>query len=79
MTTTATAAVCASGASPRKSPGADNRLLGLGRVRWVAESAIAWLHGARRWRTRWETRDDMHDTFLQLAHCMTLARKVPAF
>ncbi len=52
---------------------------GLGRVRWVAESAIAWLHGPRRLRTRWETRDDMHDAFLQLAHCMTLARKNPAF
>ncbi|MFD3505371.1 IS5/IS1182 family transposase, partial [Streptomyces sp. NPDC058678] len=49
------------------------------RVRWVAESAIAWLHGPRRLRTRWETRDDMHDAFLQLAHCMTLARKDPAF
>jgi transposase len=52
---------------------------GLGRVRWVAESAIAWLHGPRRLRTRWETRDDMHDAFLQLTHCMTLARKHPAF
>lgn len=52
---------------------------GLGQVRWVAESAIAWLHGSRRLRTRWETRDDMHHAFLQLAHCMTLARKIPAF
>jgi hypothetical protein len=24
-------------------------------------------------------RDDMHDAFHQLAHCMTLARKHPAF
>jgi transposase len=52
---------------------------GLGRIRWVAEAAIAWLHGPRRLRTRWETRDDMHDALLQLAHCMTLARKIPAF
>ncbi len=52
---------------------------GLGRVRWVAESAIACLHGPRRLRTRWETRDDIHDAFLQLAHCITLARKNPAF
>jgi hypothetical protein len=44
-------------------------------VRWVAESAIAWLHGPRRLRTRWETRDDMHDAFLQPAHCMTLASR----
>ncbi|GAA2582754.1 IS5 family transposase [Streptomyces tubercidicus] len=52
---------------------------GLGRVRWVAESAIAHLHGPRRLRIRWEARDDMHDAFLQLAHCMVLARKLPAF
>lgn len=51
---------------------------GLGRVRWGAESAIAWLHGPRHLRTRWEARDDMHDAFLQLAHCMPLARKNPA-
>ena len=52
---------------------------GLGRARRVAESAIAWLHGPRRLRTRWETRDDIHDAFLRLAHCLTLARKHPAF
>lgn len=51
---------------------------GLGRMRWVAEAAIAWLHGPRKLRTRWETRDDMHNGFLQLAHCMILARKLPA-
>ncbi|MCC4320427.1 IS5/IS1182 family transposase, partial [Streptomyces sp. 8ZJF_21] len=45
----------------------------------VAESAIAHLHGPRRLRMRWESRDDMHDAFLQLAHCMILARKLPAF
>ncbi|EKX68091.1 transposase, IS4 family [Streptomyces ipomoeae 91-03] len=32
---------------------------GPGKVRWVAESAIAWLHGPRRLRIRWEVRDDM--------------------
>ncbi|OKI55807.1 transposase [Streptomyces sp. CB00072] len=48
---------------------------GLGRVRWVAESAIAHLHGPRRLPIRWETRDDIHDAFLQLAHCMNLARR----
>lgn len=52
---------------------------GLGKVRWDAESAIAWLHGPRRLWIRWEVHDDMHDALLQLAHCMTLARKHPAF
>ncbi|GAB3289191.1 IS5 family transposase [Parasphingorhabdus pacifica] len=51
---------------------------GLGQLRWVAEAAIAWLHGHRRLRIRWETRDDIHDGFLQLAHCMILAAKLPA-
>ena len=52
---------------------------GLGRTRWVAEAALAWLHGPRRLRTRWEKRDDIHEGFLHLAHCMILARKIPAF
>ncbi|MFD6624384.1 IS5 family transposase [Streptomyces diastaticus] len=52
---------------------------GLGRTRWVAEAAIAHLHGPRRLRTRWEARDDIHDAFLQLTHCMNLARRLPAF
>jgi hypothetical protein len=51
---------------------------GLGRLRWVAEAALAWLHGPRRLRIRWEVRDDIHDGFLQLAHCMILAGKLPA-
>ena len=51
---------------------------GLGRLRWVVEAAIAWLHGPRRLRIRWETRDDMHEALLQLGHCMILARKLPA-
>lgn len=51
---------------------------GLGTIRWVAEAAIAWLHGPRELRTRWETRDDMHNGFLQLGCCTTLARKLPA-
>lgn len=50
---------------------------GIGTLRWVAEAAIAWLHGPRKLRMRWETRDDMHNGFLQLAHCMILARKLP--
>ncbi|MGR3939658.1 IS5/IS1182 family transposase, partial [Streptomyces sp. BRA346] len=52
---------------------------GLGGVRWVAESAIAHLHGPRRLRMRWETRDDMHDAFLRLSQCMALTRRLPAF
>jgi hypothetical protein len=34
---------------------------GLGVVRWVVERAIAWYHGMKRLRIRWERRDDMHE------------------
>jgi transposase len=40
---------------------------GLGTVRWVVERTIAWYHGMRRLRIRWERRDDIHEAFLSLA------------
>lgn len=65
------------GITPRIARRGTEHSSGLGRLRWVAEAAIAWLHGPRRLRTRWEIRDDIHEGFLQLAHCMILARKLP--
>lgn len=49
---------------------------GLGTVRWVIERTIAWLHGFRRLRTRWERRDDIHEAFLGLATCLITLRHV---
>ena len=40
---------------------------GLGVYRWVVERTIAWYHGFRRLRIRWERRDDIHEAFLGLA------------
>ena len=40
---------------------------GLGVFRYVVERTIAWLHGFRRLRIRWERRDDIHEAFLGLA------------
>ncbi|MFD9099017.1 transposase, partial [Streptomyces collinus] len=37
---------------------------GLGVLRWVVERTIAWLHGFRRLRIRWERRDDIHEARL---------------
>ncbi|MEU9352421.1 IS5 family transposase [Streptomyces griseoloalbus] len=37
---------------------------GLGIFRYVVERTIAWLHGFRRLRIRWERRDDIHEAFL---------------
>jgi transposase len=38
----------------------------LGRVRWVVERTIAWLHQFRRLRVRSERRADIHQAFLSL-------------
>ena len=39
---------------------------GLGRVRWVVERTVSWLHQFRRLRVRYERRDDIHEGFLSL-------------
>ncbi|MDQ0983109.1 transposase [Streptomyces sp. V2I9] len=49
---------------------------GLGVDRWVVERTIAWLHGFRRLRVRWERRDDIHEAFLGLATCLITYRHV---
>ncbi|MFF3787517.1 IS5 family transposase [Streptomyces sp. NPDC001933] len=49
---------------------------GLGVHRWVVERTIAWLHGFRRLRIRWERRDDLHEAFLGLATCLITHRHV---
>ncbi|MFE6865905.1 hypothetical protein ACFVFS_05065 [Kitasatospora sp. NPDC057692] len=40
------------------------------------ERTIAWLHGCRRLRIRWERRDDIHEGFLGLATCLITRRHV---
>jgi len=40
---------------------------GLGKVRYVVERTIAWLHQQRRLRVRYDRRDDIHRGFLSLA------------
>jgi transposase len=49
---------------------------GLGTVRWVVERTIAWFHGMKRLRIRWERRDDIHEAFLGLATCIITFRHV---
>lgn len=43
---------------------------GLGKVRWVVERTISWLHRFRRLRTRYERRADIHEAFLKLGCAM---------
>lgn len=52
---------------------------GLGSVRWVIERTIAWYHGFKRLRIRWERRDDIHEAFLGLATCIIVHRHVRRF
>ncbi|WP_410011399.1 IS5 family transposase [Streptomyces nigrescens] len=47
---------------------------GLRTHRWVVERTIAWLHGFRRLRIRWERRDDIHEALLGLAACLITHR-----
>lgn len=49
---------------------------GLGVVRWVVERTIAWYHGMKRLRIRWERRDDIHEAFLGLATCIITFRHI---
>ncbi|WNZ06432.1 IS5 family transposase [Streptomyces sp. 11x1] len=49
---------------------------GPGVFRYVVERTIAWLHGFRRLRIRWERRDDIHEAFLGLATCIITHRHV---
>jgi transposase len=49
---------------------------GLGVIRWVVERTIAWYHGMKRLRIRWEHRDNMHEAFLNLATCIITYRHI---
>lgn len=47
---------------------------GLGVFRWVAERGIAWLHGFKRLRVRYDHRDDIHLALMTLAECIICFR-----
>jgi transposase len=50
---------------------------GLGRLRWVVERSLSWLHQFKRLRVRWEHRADIHQAFLGLACCLICWRQLP--
>jgi hypothetical protein len=49
---------------------------GLGLWRYVVEQGIALLHQFRRLRTRFDKRDDVHESFIDLAICMICWRRL---
>jgi transposase len=51
---------------------------GLGRLRWVVERTLSWLHQFRRLHIRWERRSDIHHAFLTLAAALICFKKLPA-
>jgi hypothetical protein len=69
-------AVHARGIRPRIARRGQPHGSGLGAFRWVVERTIAWYHGMRRLRIRWERRDDIHEAFLGLATCIITYRHV---
>ncbi len=68
--------VRAKGIQPRIARRGQPHGSGLGKVRWVSERTIAWYHGMKRIRIRWERRDDIHEAFLALATCIITWRHV---
>jgi transposase len=51
---------------------------GLGRDRWVVERTFAWLHSRGRLHVRTDRRDDIHESFLDLACCQITWRRLEA-
>ena len=49
---------------------------GLGVWRYVVEQTIALLHQFRRLRTRFDKRDDVHESFMDLALCVICWRRL---
>ncbi|MFC4859387.1 IS5 family transposase [Actinophytocola glycyrrhizae] len=66
----------AKGIRPRLAQRGQPHGSGLGKHRWVVERTIAWYHGMKRLRIRWERRDDIHEAFLGLATCIITWRHV---
>lgn len=48
---------------------------GLGRIRWVVERTISWVHQFRRLRIRYERRADIHEAFLTIG-CILICHRM---
>lgn len=55
----------------------EPEIKGLGKIRWVVERTLSWLHQFRRLRIRWERRADIHQALLTLAAAVVCFRKLP--
>jgi transposase len=66
------------GIVPRLARRRDANGSGLGKVRWVVERTLSWLHQNRRLRVRYEKRADIHDGFLKLGCAMICFKRLQA-
>jgi transposase len=64
------------GITPMLPPRGQPEIRGLGRLRWVVERTLSWLHQFRRLRIRWERRADIHQALLTLAAAIICFRKL---
>lgn len=63
------------GITPRIPKRRSEHGSGLGRVRWVVERTLSWLHQFRRLRVRYERRLDIHEAFLNIG-CILICHRM---
>ena len=63
------------GMTPRIPKRRSEHGSGLGRVRWVVERTLSWLHQFRRLRVRYERRLDIHEAFLSIG-CILICHRM---
>jgi transposase len=49
---------------------------GLGKLRWVVERTLSWLHQMKRLLVRYERRAEIHEAFLALGCCLICFRRL---
>jgi len=64
----------ARGITPRIARRGEPHGSGPGTICWAVERAIAWHHGMKRLRIRWERRDSIREAFPGLATCIICCR-----
>ena len=51
-------------------------IIGLGKIRWVVERTISWLHQYKRLAIRWEHHTELHNALISLACALICHRRL---
>ena len=51
-------------------------IIGLGKIRWVVERTISWLHQYKRLAIRWEHHTELHNALISLACALICYRRL---